>query len=507
MGERSVAMNKLDTNMIGKDARRFAARFAYSIILVIAFLMAGCNRNGGAIPKVDLQQSAPVNATDSGAAQVSYAGVVNRVSPAVVTVLPEKRMRTPRQHPFLNDPFFRDFFGDALPQPQPRRERGLGSGVIVSNDGHILTNHHVVDGAEQIRIELVDRRTFDAKVVGSDPRSDLAVLKIDAKDLPTLALGNSDQVQVGDVVLALGNPLGIGQTVTAGIISAKGRSTGLSDGSFEDFLQTDAPINRGNSGGALVNTNGELIGINSQILSPSGGNIGIGFAIPANMARNVMDQLIKTGQVRRGQLGVVVQTVTQDMASSMDLKEARGVIVSQVQPNSAAERAGIRRGDVITALNGEPANDSNSLRNIVASTAPGTEVTLTILRDGGEQQLRATLGELPAAKQPSNSPDNNGNTSGDEQLGLSVQPLTPRAAAQLNLPSGTQGLVVTSVDPLGRGAAAGIREGDVIEQINQKPVRSVTDVRNELQRAGANPVLLLINRRGTTIFLTVRPRD
>lgn len=328
-------MNKLDTNMIGKDARRFAARFAYWIILVIAFLMAGCSRNGGTIPKVDLQRSAPVNATDSGPAQVSYAGVVNRASPAVVTVLPEKRMRTPRQHPFLNDPFFRDFFGERLPQPQPRRERGLGSGVIVSNDGYILTNHHVVDGAEQIRIELVDRRTFDAKVVGSDPRSDLAVLKIDAKDLPTLALGNSDQVQVGDVALALGNPLGIGQTVTAGIISAKGRSTGLSDGSFEDFLQTDAPINRGNSGGALVNTNAELIGINSQILSPSGGNIGIGFAIPANMARSIMDQLIKTGQVRRGQLGVVVQTVSQDIASSMGLKEARGVIVS-----SATEQRG-----------------------------------------------------------------------------------------------------------------------------------------------------------------------
>jgi serine protease Do len=499
-------MNRLDTNMIVKDARCLVARFAYPIILIIAFLAAGCGRNS-TIPKVSMPSpSEPGESTIPGTTQASFAGVVNRVSPAVVTVLPEKRMRTPRQHPFLNDPFFRDFFGDRLPQPQPRHERGLGSGVIVSNDGYILTNHHVVDGAEQIRIELVDRRTFDAKVVGSDPRSDLAVLKIDAKDLPTLALGNSDQVRVGDVALALGNPLGIGQTVTAGIISAKGRSTGVSDGSFEDFLQTDAPINRGNSGGALVNTNGELIGINSQILSPSGGNIGIGFAIPANMARNVMDQLIKTGQVRRGQLGVVVQTVTQDIASSMGLKEARGVIVSQVQPNSGAERAGLRRGDVITALNGEPINDSNLLRNMVASTAPGSEVTLTILRDGGEQQLRATLGELQAAEQPSNSPDNNGNTSGDEQLGLNVQPLTPRAAAQLNLPSGTQGLVVMSVDSLGRGADAGIREGDVIEQINQKPVRSAADLRDALQRAGSNPMLLLINRRGATIFLTVRPR-
>jgi Do/DeqQ family serine protease len=334
----------------------------------------------------------------TGGAEKSYADVVSRVSPAVVTVRPEKLVRAPRQHPFLNDPFFRDFFGDRLPQAQPRRERGLGSGVIVTNDGYILTNHHVIDGAEQIRIELVDRRTFDAKIVGSDPRSDLAVLKIESTDLPTLTLGNSDQVRVGDVALAVGNPLGIGQTVTAGIISAKGRSTGLSDGSFEDFLQTDAPINRGNSGGALVNANGELIGINSQILSTTGGNIGIGFAIPANMARNVMDQLIKTGQVRRGQLGVVVQTVTQDIAASIGLKETKGVIVSQVQPNSGAERAGIRRDDVITAFNGEPINDSNVLRNLVARTAPGTQVTLTIQRNGSEQQIDATLGELQPAR-------------------------------------------------------------------------------------------------------------
>jgi len=236
-------------------------------------------------------------------------------------------------------------------------------------------------------------------------------------------------------------------------------------------------------------------------------DIGIGFAIPANMARDVMDQLIKTGKVRRGQLGVVVQTVTQDIATSMGLKEAKGVIVSQVQPNSAAERAGMRRGDVITALNGEPINDSNVLRNMVARTAPDTEVTLTILRGGSEQQLRATLGELETTPASSTPQNNNGNTNDRGELGLNVQPLTPRAASQLGLPSGTQGLVVTNVDPSGRGADAGIREGDVIEQINQKPTRSAADVRNELQRSGSNPVLLLINRRGTTIFLTVRPRD
>ena len=452
----------------------------------------------------------PANVTNpvAAAAQNSYADVVSRVAPAVVTVRSERRVRAPQQHPFLNDPSLREFFGDRMPQipQQPRRQQGLGSGVIVSNDGYILTNHHVIDGAAEIKIEMADGRTLNAKLVGSDQPSDLAVLKVEAKDLPMLNLANSDQVRVGDVALALGNPLGIGQTVTAGIISAKGRSTGLSDGSFEDFLQTDAPINQGNSGGALVNTNGELVGINSQILSPSGGNIGIGFAIPANMARNVMDQLIKTGKVRRGQLGVVVQPITPDLAASIGLKEARGVIVSQVQPGSAAEKAGLRQGDVITALNGQTVNESNVLRNTVASTPPGTEVTLSLRRDDREQQVRVTLGELTVSAEARNNEGPGGTPNEGGQLGLQLAPLTPDAAAQLGLKSGTQGLLVMAVDPAGPAADAGIRDGDVIEQINQQPVRSVADVRAALQRSGSNPVLLLVNRRGTTIFLTVRPR-
>jgi Do/DeqQ family serine protease len=269
----------------------------------------------------------------------------------------------------------------------------LGSGVIVQPDGTILTNHHVVDGAEQIKVELTNHRVFDAKVVGSDRPSDLAVIKIDGKELAALSLGDSDRVRVGDVALAIGNPLGIGQTVTAGIISAKGRATGLSDGSFEDFLQTDAPINQGNSGGALVDAQGELIGINSQILSTSGGNIGIGFAIPSNMARNVMDQLVKTGKVHRGQLGVAIQPMTPELASSFGLSEVRGVLVNSVTPNGPAARAGMRRGDVILAFNGAPVDDGNTLRNQVASTMPGTQVNLTVSRDRQEQQVRVTLGE------------------------------------------------------------------------------------------------------------------
>jgi len=255
--------------------------------------------------------------------------------------------------------------------------------------------------SENIKIDMNDGRTLEAKLIGSDPPSDLALLKVNSSGLTFMTPGDSEKVRVGDVALAIGNPLGVGQTVTMGIISAKGRQTGLSNGSFEDFLQTDAPINRGNSGGALVSTNSELIGINSQILSPSGGSIGLGFAIPSNMARNVMDQLINTGKVRRGQLGIVVLPIPSEEASSLGVKEGPGVVVYQVQAGSGAERAGLRRGDVITALNGQAVTDPNSFRNAVASTPPGSEITLTVKRDGSERQVRATLGEFtPQAERP-----------------------------------------------------------------------------------------------------------
>jgi len=411
-------MNKF--GIIKNIANKLSARKA-TFILMFALIGAGCSElnratNNSTDPNASQTNTAQTNAEQTnqtaptappnGTAAVSYSAVVKRAAPAVVTVQSSRRVRAPQQFPFADDPRFREFFGDRFgggngqrqQQQPPQVQRGLGSGVIVSADGYILTNHHVVDGAEEIKVGLNDRRTFDAKVVGSDPPSDLAVLKIDAADLPTLSLGNSDAVEVGDVVLAVGNPLGLQQTVTAGIISAKGRATGVSDGSFEDFLQTDAPINQGNSGGALINTGGDLIGINSQILSPTGGNIGIGFAIPSNMAKNVMEQLIKNGAVRRGQLGVSVQPVTTDIARSLNLPEARGVMVGEVQPDSAASRAGLKTGDVITALNGEPVNESNELRNRVANTQPGTEITLTIRREGGEQQIRATLAELSSRK-------------------------------------------------------------------------------------------------------------
>lgn len=447
--------------------------------------------------------------------RVSYADVVEKTSPAVVRIESEIKEKQSPQQQQMQSPFD-DFFGSPQ-QPQQQRpqiQRGLGSGVIVSADGYILTNNHVVEGAEKITVLMSDNKSYDAKVIGLDKPSDLAVLKIEATSLPFLNLGNSDNVRIGDIVLAIGNPLGIGQTVTAGIISAKGRRTGLSDGSsFEDFLQTDAPINRGNSGGALVNLTGELIGINSQIATERGsaGSIGIGFSIPSNMAKGVMEQLIQNGKVRRGMLGINIQNITEDLAKTLQLKTTKGVIVSNVQSGSAADKAGIKRGDIVLAINNETIEDSNVLRNKVAQSQPGSEIKIRIQRDGNEQEVSATLGEF-AVKSDNGGDDKSGNDNqnGDKQsesgkLGLNLQPLTPQISRQLELPADTTGVVVTEVDPNGAAAQQGIDRGDVIMEINRQPVASLDEVKAALDKSGDNPILLLISRKGQTIFLTVKP--
>src|SRR6266851_6360755 len=377
---------------------------------ILAVLAAGALVTGAAWHQVNAQSTTPKSAATVttpithaiAGGRDSYADVVGVAAPAVVTIRTQGKAKMSPTQFDGQDPedLMRRFFGDQFGQQfgqrgprqfAPRQQRALGSGVIVTTDGYILTNNHVVDGADDIKVELTDDRSFSAKLVGTDKPSDLALLKVNASNLHPIALGNSEAVKVGDVVLAVGNPLGVGQTVTMGIISAKGRSTSVGDGGYEDFLQTDAPINHGNSGGALVNTRGELVGINSQILSNSDGNIGIGFAIPVNMAKNVMEQLRTKGKVTRAQLGVTVQGVTSEMAESLGLKQSTGAIVSSVASGSAAERADVKRGDVVQSFNGQPVHDTNTLRNRVAEATPGSTADVTIMRDGNEKHMSVKL--------------------------------------------------------------------------------------------------------------------
>lgn len=483
------------------------------LLLVTAFGAVSC-KLGSLANEKPAEPAAPAPPVVVDGVRTSYADVVDRTSIAVVRIETERKERTPQggmQSPFGDD-FFKQFPQQMPQQNQPPRTLpGAGSGVIVKPDGTILTNNHVVEGAEKITVLTVDNKSFEAKVIGRDERSDLAVIKIDGENLPFLTLGDSDQVRIGDIVLAIGNPLGIGQTVTAGIISAKGRRTGLSDGSFEDFLQTDAPINRGNSGGALVNLNSELIGINSQILSPGGaqgGNIGIGFSIPSNMAKSVLEQLIADGKVRRGKLGIGIQNLTEDDVKKFKAKDKFGVLVNDVKKDSAAEKAGLARGDVIVAINGEKIEDSNVLRNKVASTKPGTSVKISVLREGSPMEFTATLDELESS--PSDPSEIGPNGKDDPRkgqggkLGLGLQPLTPQMSRQLNLDS-TNGLVVTEVDPSGPSAAAGVQRGDVILEIERKAVNTIDEARAAIDSAGDGPILLLVVRRGQTVYVTIKP--
>ena len=479
---------------------------AAAALLLTGSLVGWSASGAGTAAAVSPAPAASAPAADLLPAGGTYAGVVERVSPAVVTIRSEREVRRVSQE-LPDDPRFRDFFerfgfgGRQAPRRGPeRREGGLGSGVIVRPDGYILTNHHVIENAAAVTVELTDGRSYKAEVVGSDAPSDLAVLKIEGENLATLPLGDSDAVRVGDVVLAVGNPLGVGQTVTMGIVSAKGRATGgTGDGSFEDFIQTDAPINQGNSGGALVNTRGELVGINSQILSPSGGNIGIGFSIPANMARNVMTQLVEHGQVRRGMLGVTIQPVTSDIARSLGLSEVRGALVNAVADGSPADKAGLERGYVITAVNGESIRNWNTLRNEIAQLLPGSDVKLSVVRDGKERALTVTLGELKsdeaARRRDTAEPDETG-------FGMALEPLTRERARELGVKA-TTGVVIVDVTPGSRAAGAGLRPGDVIAEVDGREVSSLEALRSALKNGERKPALVLVHREEATLFLTI----
>ncbi len=435
-----------------------------------------------------------------------FSAVIKPALPAVVNIRTSKivKPQANQMSPMFNDPMFRQFFGDQFGQggkPHAEREQALGSGVIITPDGTILTNNHVIDGATDIKVQLSDKREFVAKLVGADPKSDVAVLKIEGKDLPTLPLGDSSQLNVGDLIFAIGDPFGVGETATMGIVSATGRSRlGIED--YENFIQTDAAINPGNSGGAMIDIHGNLVGINTAILSHggSGGNEGVGFAIPMSMAKPVMDQILAHGKVIRGYLGVHIQDFSPELAKSFNFNQSGGVLIGDVSANTPAANAGLKKGDVIVKLNGQTESDSNDLRNTISQMAPGSQVKLDIWRDGKVQPFTVTLGELPKDKETAESSDDNG--SGEIQ-GIDVQDLTPEISQQLNLPSGTHGVVVTSVDPASAAAAAGINRGDLIQEINHKPVNSASQYKQLMSSAGTQPILLLINRGGITSYVVV----
>ena len=445
---------------------------------------------------------------NEGPSRTGFAPVVKKVLPTVVNVSSTKVVKTSSQ--FGGDDnqvpdFFRQFFGGGnMPNmrqmPQEQRERGLGSGVIVTPDGYILTNNHVVDGANTVTVTLSDKRDYKARVVGTDPKVDIAVLKIDASNLPAITVGDSSKIQIGDYALAVGNPFGVGKTVTMGIVSATGRNN-LGIEAYEDFIQTDAPINPGNSGGALINDRGELIGINTAIITHgSEGNQGIGFAVPVNLARTVMDEILKNGKVTRAYLGIVPQDVTPAIAKAFDVKEMEGALVGDVSADSPAQKAGLQNGDIILQLNGKPVEDANQLRMTISMMSPGTAVHLKVLRNGTDRDVTATLGELPVEQAAAEK--NSGNSKSSELSGISVQDLDSRVAQQLGVSPSTQGVVITNVDPSSAAADAGLKRGDVIQEVNRKPVHNTSDFEAAMRNSKDQP-LLLVNRQGSTIYVAV----
>ena len=440
------------------------------------------------------------------AAERGYAPVVRQVVPAVVNISSTRIAKTDvseLQGQQGVDPFFRQFFGNEFPNgstvPKERREKSLGSGVIVSPEGYILTNNHVVDHASEVMVTLRDKREFKARVVGTDPRTDIAVLKIDGSNFPFLTLADSSKIAVGDIVLAVGDPFGVGQTVTQGIVSAMGRS-GLGIEQVEDFIQTDAPINPGNSGGALVDVEGRLIGINTAILGNSGGSQGIGFAVPVNMARNDMDQIIAHGKVEHAYLGILPQDVTPALAKSFNT-ETTGALVGEVTPNSPVSRADLKAGDIIRDVNGQPITDANQLRLKIGMMAAGTDVKMNVLRDGKPLTLAVKLGEFPSNEQRAAVDKEHSN--GDLQ-GVTVGNITPDVAQEMNLSPQTKGVVVQEVDPASHAAEVGLQPGDVIQQLDHRPVKDMKDFSQAMNSAKKDsPVLLLIDRDGSTMFLAV----
>ena len=510
-------------------------RYAYAIT---AALLAG-----GASATMVLQQPVGAqvaqNAPDQmqavaprAGAPLSFADLTAKLQPAVVNISTTQRVQLQNQNPFAGTPFGDLFgrFGDDG-QPVTREATSLGSGFIISADGYVVTNNHVISGGperrgvvssavDSITVTLPDRTEFTARVVGRDPFSDLALLKIESKKpLPFVEFGDSTKTRVGDWVVAIGNPFGLGGTVTAGIVSALHRTIGLG-GAYDRYIQTDASINQGNSGGPMFDLSGNVIGINTAIFSPTGGNVGIGFAIPAEQARPVVEQLKKGGRVKRGYLGVGIQPMTEDIASGLGLPKDRGEIVARVEPGEAAARAGIRQGDVIVKVNNRDITPDETLSYIVANTEVGTRVPIELIRDGKRLTVTAVVGERPPEDQLTASEGGEGDDSGTpapnaqstrETIGLALQPLTPDVARQLGVQTTLRGVVVSQVDPNSDAAQEGIQRGDIILTINQRPVVSVADAAaavDAARKAGRGTALLFIQRgNGTPRYIGVKIND
>jgi serine protease Do len=437
----------------------------------------------------------------------AFSSVAEESIPAVVFVKVEKTVSTPGSGlpfefngPFdpFGDDFFNRFFRQQQPQGSPREyhQMAQGSGCIISRDGYILTNHHVVADVDKITVKLHDGQELEAKVIGSDEKSDVAVIKVDGKNLPVLPLGDSDKLKIGEWVIAIGNPFGLAETVTVGVVSAKGRSN-VHIADYEDFIQTDAAINPGNSGGPLLNLDGEVIGINTAIFSQSGGYMGIGFAIPINMAKSIKEQLLKSGKVTRGQLGISIQELTKDLADSFGLQSTKGILVADVMSDSPAEKAGLKTGDIILRLNGNEITDIGSFRNKIAMTAPGTDVKLLILRDGKQQEITVEIGELSEMRAQIGTSDISG------KLGLQVQDLTKETAKLYGVPVG-KGVIVTGVAAYSPAYMNGIKPGAVILSVDRKPIGSVLEFNKALKQAGqAKKVLLLLKEDEYTRFVVL----
>jgi len=432
--------------------------------------------------------------------------------PAVVNISTTQKLKargrrapfpSPRRGPFgEEDPFeefFRRFFGD---QPPPGDQRSLGSGFIISQDGYILTNNHVISGADTVTVRLSDKEEYKAKVIGADDKTDLALIKINAShSLPTVPLGVSSDLRVGDWVLAIGNPFGLEETVTAGIVSAKGRIIGA--GAYDDFIQTDASINPGNSGGPLLNLKGEVIGINSAIFSQSGGNIGIGFAVPIDLAKSILTQLKEKGKVTRAWLGVAIQDVTPELAKSFDLSDPHGALVADVTPDGPAAKAGIERGDIIVNFNGTAIPDSHALPALVAEQPVGEHVNVTVLRRGAEKTFTVTLGELTAQRAKAEGGEDSG-----EKWGFAVANLTAQTRRQFELERDQRGVVVTDVAPDSPAERAGLQPGDVIKEINRQTVDTVEDFSTAVAAARDQAtLLLLVQRQNQQTFVVLRQEE